>query len=59
MAQAKQADLVTLSEMAEAGSIKPEIDRYYPLEETADALRYMETNRVRGKLVIKINNAGS
>ncbi|MFY0666237.1 MAG: NAD(P)-dependent alcohol dehydrogenase [Natronospirillum sp.] len=55
MAQAKQADLVTLCEMAEAGSIKPEIDRCYPMEETADAIRYLETKRVRGKLVIKIS----
>lgn len=59
MAQAKQADLVTLCKMAEDGQIKPVIDRYYPLEETAEALRYLETNRVRGKLVININHMGS
>ncbi|MFC3853214.1 NAD(P)-dependent alcohol dehydrogenase [Salinispirillum marinum] len=54
MALPKQADLLTLCTMAEAEQIKPVIDRYYPLEETANALRHLETGRAKGKIVITI-----
>lgn len=54
-AKAKQQDLQTLKEMLEAGKIKPEIDRRYPLAQTADALRYMEAGHVRGKIVITVS----
>gem|GEM_PF-3840238 len=30
----------------------PVIDTIYPLEETADAMRYPESGRARGKVVI-------
>jgi NADPH:quinone reductase-like Zn-dependent oxidoreductase len=30
------------------------IDRTYPLAETADAIRYLETGRARGKVVIVV-----
>lgn len=54
MARPKQVDLVTLCEMAEAGQIKPVIDRCYALAETADALRHLETGHAKGKIVITI-----
>jgi len=53
-AKAKQEDLQVLKEMLEAGKIKPDIDRRYPLEQTADALRYMEAGHVRGKILITV-----
>jgi len=53
-AKARQQDLATLKEMLEAGKIKPEIDRRYPLEQVAEAIRYMEAGHVKGKLVISV-----
>jgi len=54
VASAPQADLNTLAEMLAAGKIKSIIDRRYPLSETADAIRYLETGRARGKVIITI-----
>jgi len=47
-------DLVTLSDLVEAGSVTPVIDRGYPLPEVSDAIRYLETLRARGKVVITV-----
>lgn len=47
-----QGDLALLTELIEAGKITPFIDRTYPLCETAEAIRYLETGRARGKVVI-------
>jgi NADPH:quinone reductase-like Zn-dependent oxidoreductase len=44
--------LVDLDTLLAAGSLKPAIDRVYPLTETATALRRLEARQVRGKLVI-------
>ncbi len=44
--------LMTLKELIEAGKVTPVIDRTYPLSETAEAIRYLETGRARGKVVI-------
>jgi NADPH:quinone reductase-like Zn-dependent oxidoreductase len=40
--------------LVEAGKIKPAIDRYYPLHQTADALRYLGEGHARGKIVITV-----
>jgi NADPH:quinone reductase-like Zn-dependent oxidoreductase len=53
-AQVKQEDLQALKELMEAGKIRPVIDRCYPLSETAEAIRYLETMRARGKVIITI-----
>lgn len=54
LASPTRSDLVALRELAEAGRLRPVIDRTYPLAEAADAIRYLETGRVRGKLVVTI-----
>jgi NADPH:quinone reductase-like Zn-dependent oxidoreductase len=47
-------DLSILSGLIEAGTVKPVIDRSYPLSQTADALRYLELGHARGKVVITV-----
>jgi NADPH:quinone reductase-like Zn-dependent oxidoreductase len=50
----KQEDVAFLSQLIEAGSLAPVIDRRYPLSEVPDALRYLETGNARGKIVITV-----
>jgi NADPH:quinone reductase-like Zn-dependent oxidoreductase len=52
LAEVTPADLDVLRELIEAGKVTPVIDRRYGLAETAEALRYLETGRARGKVVI-------
>ena len=48
-------DLVCLTELLESGKVVPVIDRRYALQEVPDALRYLETGRARGKVVIALD----
>ena len=50
----KREDLLFLKELIEAGQVNPVIDRRYPLSEVPDAIRYLETMRARGKVVITV-----
>jgi NADPH:quinone reductase-like Zn-dependent oxidoreductase len=47
-------DLRLLGELIEAGEVTPVIDKTYPLRETPEAIRYLETGRARGKIVIAV-----
>ncbi|HUE85794.1 MAG TPA: NAD(P)-dependent alcohol dehydrogenase [Vicinamibacterales bacterium] len=49
-----QASLATVAELAEAGAIRPVIDRVYPLREAPDAIAYVGSGRARGKVVIDV-----
>ena len=53
-AHSSVADLLVINELVEAGKVKPAIDRTYPLEQTADALRYLGEGHARGKIIIKV-----
>jgi NADPH:quinone reductase-like Zn-dependent oxidoreductase len=46
--------LVVLKDLIEAGKITPVIDRTFPLSEVPEAIRYLETGKARGKLVITV-----
>jgi NADPH:quinone reductase-like Zn-dependent oxidoreductase len=52
--QPNKKDLAFLKELLEAGKVTPVIDRSYPLSETAEAIRYLETGHARGKVVITV-----
>ncbi len=51
---ARNADLVTLKELIEAGKVTPVIDRTYLLQEVPEAIRYWEAGHARGKVVITV-----
>lgn len=46
--------LVILKELIEAGKVSPVIDSTFPLGEVPEAIRYLETGKTQGKIVIKI-----
>ena len=48
-------DLLSLIELLESGKVMPVIDRRYALRDVPDALRYLETARARGKVVIALD----
>jgi NADPH:quinone reductase-like Zn-dependent oxidoreductase len=54
LAKRTVADLELLRDLLADGRIRTVVDRSYPLEETADAIRYLETFRARGKVVITL-----
>ena len=58
VAKSSSDDLQFLRELIEAGRVTPVIDRTYPLSESADAIRYLETGHARGKVVISVSANG-
>ena len=51
-AHASATDLQLLSELIEAGTVRPQIDRRYPFTEIPAAIAYLGQGRARGKVVI-------
>ena len=49
-------DLDHMTELYEAGKVKPIIDRCYPLQETPEAFRYYLSGEFKGKIVITVDH---
>jgi NADPH:quinone reductase-like Zn-dependent oxidoreductase len=54
MEQPSKENLATLRELIESGKLTPVIDRTYPLSAVPDAIRYVEVEHARAKVVITI-----
>lgn len=50
----KLADLQALAELAEAGKVRPVIDRTFPLEKAGAALDHLASGKARGRVVLEI-----
>ena len=48
-------ELSVLSNLIEAGELRPVIDRQYPFEQMAEAHRYAETEQKKGNIVIVVD----
>jgi len=51
-------DLIVLTGLVESGQVTPVVDRTYPLEEAAAAIRHMLDGKARGKLVVSVSPSG-
>jgi NADPH:quinone reductase-like Zn-dependent oxidoreductase len=54
IAKQRSSDLERLRVLIEAGNVTPSLDRIYPLEAAADAVRYLAAGKARGKVAISL-----
>jgi NADPH:quinone reductase-like Zn-dependent oxidoreductase len=56
IAKSSQPDLTFLGELIATGKMSPVIDRTCKLDETPEAVSYLEQGHARGKVVIDVAN---
>jgi len=54
LAKLTAEDLRQLATLMAGGAVTPQLDRSYPLDEIAEAIRYSESGRARGKIIITV-----
>jgi len=54
--QATSERLTKIAELVDAGKLKVNVDKTFPLAEAAAALEYLKTGHPRGKVVIQVKN---
>jgi NADPH:quinone reductase-like Zn-dependent oxidoreductase len=54
LAQLNPEDLLVLNEMLEAERVTPFVDRTYPIDRIAEAMRYLGEGHARGKIVVTV-----
>ncbi|MBI9106442.1 MAG: NAD(P)-dependent alcohol dehydrogenase [Spirochaetales bacterium] len=59
IANLNNKDFNILRVMMESGDIKPVVDKIFPLQETPDAIKYLEDGLARGKIVISMGSEES
>jgi len=55
IADLNSRDFNLLKDLLDNRKIRPVVDRTFPLEETAYALKYLDSGKVKGKVVIKVS----
>jgi NADPH:quinone reductase-like Zn-dependent oxidoreductase len=56
LAQMNQKELMILADLIQAGKVTPVIDKTYPFSQLPEAMRYLETGRARGKVVVTVGD---
>ena len=56
LAQMNQKDLTVLADLIQAGKVTPVIDKTYSFNQLPEAMRYLETGRARGKVVVTVGD---
>lgn len=52
--RANGRQLEQIAELIDSGALRPVVDKIFPFNQTPEALAYVETGRVKGKVVIKV-----
>ncbi|MDL1894648.1 NAD(P)-dependent alcohol dehydrogenase [Anaerolineae bacterium CFX7] len=47
-------DMCCLRDLVESGKVKPLVERVYPFNETAEAMRYLGEGHAQGKIVVRV-----